>query len=159
MKLKGTIAALAIAAATGGPALAAEIAPTDVVFEDGAITQSLSGGAGDVENGAILMNKGSGNCIACHQVTALEHLPFHGDVGPSLDGAADRWTEGELRGIVANAKEWFPDTMMPSFYRTEGYVRPGNAYTGKAVEGEVKPLLTAQEIEDVVAFLMTLKEE
>lgn len=159
MKLKGTIAALAIAAATGGPALAAEIAPTEVVFEDGAITQSLSGGAGDVESGAILMNKGSGNCIACHQVTALDHLPFHGDIGPSLDGVADRWTEAELRGIVANAKQWFPDTMMPSFYRIEGYVRPGNAYTGKAAEGELSPLLTAQEIEDVVAFLMTLKEE
>ena len=158
MKLKGTIAALAVAAATGGSAMAAEIAPTDVVYEDGAITQSLSGGAGDVESGAILMNKGAANCIACHQVTALEHLPFHGEIGPSLDGAADRWTEGELRGIVANAKEWFPDTMMPSFYRAEGFVRPGNAYTGKAAEGELSPLLTAQEIEDVVAFLMTLKE-
>ena len=86
-------------------------------------------------------------------------MPFHGDIGPSLDGAADRWSEGELRGIVANAKEWFPDTMMPSFYRTEGYTRPGNGFSGKAVEGEVTPLLTAQEIEDVVAFLMTLKEE
>ena len=131
----------------------------DVVYQDGAISQSLSGTSGDIENGAVLMNKGAGNCIACHQVTALEHLPFHGEIGPSLDGAADRWSEGELRGIVANAKEWFPDTMMPAFYKTDGFVRLGNAYTGKAHEGDVAPLLTAQQVEDVVAFLMTLKEE
>lgn len=159
MTLKGTIAATVLVAAIGGPALAAETAPMDVVYEDGAIAQSLSGGAGNVEDGAVLMNKGAGNCIACHQVTALDHLPFHGDIGPSLDGAADRWTEGELRGIVANAKNWFPDTMMPAFYRTDGFTRIGNAYSGKALEGDVAPLLTAQEIENVVAFLMTLKEE
>ena len=158
--MKRTVAIATVTASLFGSAVvAAEIAPTDVVFEDGAITQSLSGQPGDVDNGASIMNKGAGNCIACHQVTALEHLPFHGEIGPSLDGAADRWTEGELRGIVSNAKEWFPDTMMPAFYKTEGFIRLGNAYTGKAHEGEVKPLLTAQEIEDVVAFLMTLKEE
>lgn len=157
--MKRTVAIATVTAALIAGAAVAEIKPMDVVYEDGAITQSLSGAAGNVENGSVLMNKGAGNCIACHQVTALEHLPFHGDVGPSLDGAADRWTEGELRGIVANAKEWFPDTMMPSFYRTDGFVRIGNAYTGKALEGDVAPLLTAQEIEDVVAFLMTLKEE
>jgi sulfur-oxidizing protein SoxX len=153
---------VAIAAATGtfiaGMAFA-EIKPMDVVFEDGAIATSLSGAAGSPESGADIMNKGAGNCIACHQVSALSHLPFHGEIGPSLDGAADRWSEGELRGIVANAKEWFPDTMMPAFYKTEGFIRLGNAYTGKAHEGDVAPLLTAQQIEDVVAFLMTLKEE
>ena len=47
---------------------------------------------------------------------------------------------------------------MPSFYKTEGFIRPGNAYTGKAAEGELEPLLTAQQIEDVVSFLLTLKE-
>jgi sulfur-oxidizing protein SoxX len=79
-------------------------------------------------------------------------------VGPELDGVADRWTEAELRGIVANAKEMFPETIMPSFYKTSGFVRPGNAYTGKAAEGELEPLLNAQQIEDVVAYLLTLKE-
>ena len=83
-----------------------------------------------------------------------------GEVGPSLDGAGDRWTEAELRGIVANAKMMFDGSVMPSFYKTEGFTRLGDAYTGKAYgEGEVQPLLTAQEIEDVVSFLMTLKEE
>lgn len=151
--LMTSVACLAAVAAT-----AEEVAPMNVMYEDGAVSKSLSGMPGDPASGAEIMNKGAGNCIACHQVTALEHLPFHGEIGPSLDGAADRWSEAELRGIVANAKNWFPDTMMPAFYKTEGFIRLGNAYTGKAHEGEVEPLLTAQQVEDVVAFLMTLKE-
>lgn len=136
------------------------VKPTDVVFEDGAIAASLSGAAGDPVNGAVLMNKGSGNCIACHAVDALSDLPFHGEVGPPLDGVADRWTEAELRGIVADAKMMFDGTVMPSFYKTKGFTRLGDAYTGKAhTDGDVMPLLTAQDIEDVVAFLITLKEE
>ncbi|NND18070.1 MAG: sulfur oxidation c-type cytochrome SoxX [Silicimonas sp.] len=141
-----------------GVAFANEIGPTNVVFEDGAVSSSLSGAPGNPDEGRIIMNKGSGNCIACHQVSALSDLPFHGEIGPPLDGVADRWSEAELRGIVSNAKVMFPDSMMPSFYKTEGFVRPGNAYTGKAAEGELDPLLTAQQIEDVVAFLLTLKE-
>ncbi|MCY4300359.1 MAG: sulfur oxidation c-type cytochrome SoxX [Aestuariivita sp.] len=136
-----------------------EIAPEDVVYEDGAVDVSLSGTAGDISAGAEIMNKGAGNCIACHQVTALQHIPFHGEIGPSLDGAANRWTVAELRGLVANAKIWFPETMMPAFYKVDGFIRLGDAYTGKAHDGEVQPLLTAQQIEDVVAFLATLKEE
>jgi len=151
-----TITAAAVVAALG--ASAAEVAPTAVAFEDGAVSTSLSGTAGDPEAGAVIMNKGAGNCIACHQVSALSNLPFHGEIGPPLDGVGDRWSEAELRGIVANAKMMFPDTMMPSFYKTEGYIRPGNGFTGKAAEGALDPLLTAQQIEDVVAYLLTLKE-
>lgn len=141
-------------------AYAEMVKPEDVIFDDGAIATSLSGAPGDPENGAILMNKGAGNCIACHAVSELSHLAFHGEIGPPLDGAADRWSEAELRGIVANAKIMFEGTMMPAFYKTSGFTRLGDAYTGKAHDdSEVQPLLTAQEIEDVVSFLMTLKEE
>ncbi|WP_299773836.1 sulfur oxidation c-type cytochrome SoxX [uncultured Tateyamaria sp.] len=152
---------LGLAAALTASVVSAEaVKPTAVVFEDGAIASSLSGTPGDAANGAILMNKGSGNCIACHSVEALSDLPFHGEVGPPLDGVADRWSEAELRGIVADAKMMFDGTVMPSFYKTTGFTRLGDAYTGKAHgEGEVQPLLTAQEIEDVVAFLVTLKFE
>lgn len=154
------LGAVLLTTASASLTLAETIAPGDVVYdEDGAVAASLTGTPGDVENGAILMNKGAGNCIACHEVTALSHLPFHGEIGPMLDGAADRWTQAELRGIVANAKVLFEGSMMPSFYRTDGFVRIGDAYTGKPLEGEVAPLLTAQEVEDVVAFLMTLKDE
>jgi len=154
--LTAALAALGIAA----PALADSVDPSDIVWEDDvAIPASLSGASGDVDNGRVLMNKGSGNCIACHQVSALSELPFHGEIGPSLDGAADRWSEAALRGIVANAKRMFPESMMPAFYKVDGFVRPGEDYTGKPVEGEVEPLLTAQQIEDVVAYLMTLHYE
>lgn len=140
-------------------ALAEPVAPEAVPFDEyGAVVASLSGEPGDVDRGRELMNKGSGNCIACHAVSDLSELGFHGEIGPVLDGAADRWTEADLRGIVANAKLAFPDTMMPSFYKASGYIRPGEEYTGEAPTGPLSPLLTAQEVEDVVAYLMTLKE-
>ncbi len=159
MKLSTTI--LAAAVLTAGAAQAGPVAPGDVQYgEYGEVTESLTGVPGDPENGAnVMKNKGIGNCIACHQVTALNDAPFHGEIGPPLDGVADRWGEAELRGILADAKMTFPDSMMPSYYKVEGFVRPGNAYTGKAAEGELDPLLTAQQIEDVVAFLSTLKYE
>lgn len=145
---------------TASTAFAEAVKPTDVVFVDGAVETSLSGVAGDPAVGAEIMNKGAGNCIACHQVSALSHLAFHGEIGPPLDGVADRWTVPELRGIVANAKVMFDGSLMPSFYRTEGFIRLGDAYTGEAHgDGEVQPLLTAQQVEDVVAFLVTLKEQ
>lgn len=157
--MKTTIlTAMAIALTTGGLS-AGEIAPTAVSFVDGAITESLTGTPGDPAEGrAIVGDKSKGNCVACHEVTDLADVPFHGEIGPMLDGAGDRWSEAELRGIVANAKIMFEDSMMPSFYKTEGFIRPGKAYTGKAADDTFGPLLTAQQIEDVVAYLATLKE-
>ncbi|SPH16557.1 hypothetical protein DEA8626_00067 [Defluviimonas aquaemixtae] len=140
-------------------AAAAETTPASVAFEEGAITQSLTGAPGDPAEGAnVMSNRGLGNCVACHAVSTMPDVPFQGNVGPPLDGAGDRWEEAELRGIVSDAKMTFDGTIMPSFYKTGPYVRPGNAFTGKAAEGELAPLLTAQQIEDVVAYLLTLKE-
>lgn len=158
--MKQLTSILALAALTAGAAQAAEtVAPGAVVFDEGAVAASLTGAPGNAANAPDIMNKGAGNCIACHQVTALADLPFHGEVGPSLDGAGSRWTEAELRGIVANAKMMFDGSVMPSFYKTTGFTRLGDAYTGKAHQGTVEPLLTAQQIEDVVAFLLTLKDD
>ena len=156
--MKRIISAAAVAGL--GTVALAQTAPNDVTFGDyGQIEATLSGMTGDPAAGLeIMVARGKGNCIACHQVSALEEYPFHGEVGPSLDGAGDRWEESDLRGIVANAKMTFPDTIMPAFYKTDGFYRPGNGYTGKAAEGELDPILTAQEIEDVVAYLMTLRD-
>ena len=140
------------------PVHAEVIKPTEVSYDDGAVSESLTGAPGDPDAGRQIMNKGSGNCIACHAVSDLDELPFHGEVGPPLDGVADRWSEAELRGIVANAKQMFPETVMPSFYKTEGFIRPGDDYTGKAAQGDLEPLLSAQDVENVVAYLKTLKE-
>ena len=144
---------------TAFAAYADEIKPSDVSFEDGAVALSLSGMAGNAAEGRdIVGNKKKGNCVACHQISDLADVPFQGEIGPMLDGAGERWSEAELRGIVANAKIMFEDSMMPSFYKTEGFIRPGNAYTGEAADDTFAPLLSAQQIEDVVAYLSTLKE-
>ncbi|MEQ8293237.1 MAG: sulfur oxidation c-type cytochrome SoxX [Roseovarius sp.] len=156
--LTATCAAVLMTAVS---AAADEVAPDDVTYgEYGAVETSLSGAEGNAENGAEVMKARSmGNCVACHQVSALSDAPFHGEIGPVLDGAGDRWTEAELRGIVSNAKNTFPESMMPAYYKSSGFIRPGDAFTGKAGEEPLPPLLTAQQIEDVVAFLMTQKEE
>lgn len=157
--MKRTLVAIVAAAALASGLTAGEIAPTEVKFEDGGISESLTGVAGDPASGReIVGNKSLGNCVACHEVSDLADVPFHGEIGPMLDGAGDRWSEAELRGIVANAKIMFEDSMMPSFYKTEGFIRPGNAYTGKAADDTFGPLLSAQQVEDVVAYLATLKE-
>lgn len=157
--MKNVFIGAAVVAIISTGALAEEILPTKVAFEDGAVAQSLSGQPGDAANGRIIVgDKGQGNCVACHQATDLADVPFHGEIGPMLDGAGDRWSEAELRGIVANAKIMFEGSMMPSFYKTEGFTRPGNAYTGEAADDTFGPLLTAQQIEDVVAYLVTLKD-
>lgn len=152
---------LAILALTvSGLSVSAEtVVPTSVAYNDGSVEASLTGVAGDPAMGReIVGSKKLGNCVACHQVSDLSDIPFHGEIGPMLDGAGDRWSEAELRGIVSNAKMMFEDSLMPSFYKTEGFIRPGNAYTGKAPDDTFGPLLSAQQIEDVVAYLSTLKE-
>ena len=140
----------------------AQTAPKEVVHgEYGEIEVSLTGAPGDAAAGKeVMTTRGLGNCIACHQVTELDEFPFHGEVGPSLDGVGDRWTEADLRGIIVNAKQVFPGTIMPAFYKSSDFIRPGDAFTGKAAADpdDLTPLLTAQQVEDVVAYLLTLKD-
>lgn len=150
--------ALGVAAASAATLAAAETAPGAVVFAEGAVAQSLTGQPGDPKAGvAVMTDRGLGNCVACHQIGTLPDVPFQGDIGPALDGAGSRWSEAQLRGIVANAKMTFEGSFMPAFYKTTGYIRPGDAYTGKAAPADLPPILTAQQIEDVVAYLVTLK--
>ena len=98
------------------------VAPDDVKFSEyGEVEASLSGMPGDAADGLeIMVSRGKGNCIACHQVTELEEYPFHGEVGPTLDGVGEYRSAEELRGIVANAKMTYEGTIMPAFYRTSG---------------------------------------
>ncbi|QFU09065.1 Cytochrome c [Rhodobacteraceae bacterium THAF1] len=160
MKISSSLWAGAFALTAGAAFAQTAPAPTEVVYDDyGSVAESLTGQTGDAAAGAeVVSNKSMGNCIACHQVSDLADVPFQGEVGPSLDGVADRWTEADLRGIIANAKMVFPGTIMPAFYKNDGYIRPGNAYTGKPAEGTLDPLLSADQVENVVAYLMTLKE-
>ena len=130
----------------------AETMAMDVVFDDGAVADSLTGVAGDAANGRnVFASRKKGNCLACHENSDWSEQLFHGEVGPSLDGAGDRWTEAELRGLLTNSKKTFEDTIMPSFYRTSGFNRNLEKFDGKTI-------LSAQEVEDVLAYLQTLVE-
>ena len=146
-----TVAAAAVCLA--GAAVAGAVAPGEVAFEDGAVNASLTGVAGDPAAGReIFVGRKLGNCLACHKNADHEDQQFHGEVGPPLDGVADRWSEAELRGIIVNAKMMFDGTIMPAFYRVDGLNRVLDKFEGKTI-------LSAQEVEDVVAYLKTLKEE
>lgn len=157
MRLTAITAAATLLA---GTAMAEVVAPQDVTYtEYGEVSQSLTGVPGDAERGkAIFIARSEGNCVACHAVAQLSDVPFHGEVGPELTWTGEMRSAEELRGIVANAKMMFEGTVMPSFYKTSGYTRPGDGYTGKAAQGEIAPILSAQDIEDVVAFLLTLQD-
>ena len=118
-----------------------------------AIPASLTGKPGDPANGRkIAIDRRKGNCLACHAISAIPEQQFHGNVGPALDGVGAIYSEAELRLRVANPKVLNPDTMMPSFYRTTGFHRVQKIWEGKSI-------ISAQEVEDVVAFLKTLKKK
>ncbi len=146
----GGAAIIALCATVGA---ASEVAPSDVKFEEGVINASLTGQAGDAASGRkVFANRKQGNCLACHANADMPEQSFHGEVGPTLDGVADRWSEAELRGIVSNAKMTFEGTIMPAFYISAGYERPLGKFEGKSI-------LSAQQVEDVIAYLKTLKDE
>ncbi len=122
------------------------------IVNDNSIPASLTGTAGDAKAGrAIMINRKLGNCLACHSVSDMSEQQFHGKIGPLLDGVADRYSEGELRMLVVNSKQVNPDTFMPAFYRTEGLHMVLKKFEGKTI-------LSAQQVEDVVAYLATRKE-
>jgi sulfur-oxidizing protein SoxX len=114
------------------------------------IPDSLTGMPGDATRGRALVLDRSSTCILCHS-GPFPQATFQGDLAPSLAGAGSRWSEGQLRLRLVDASRLNPATIMPSFYRTEGLVRVGAAWRGK-------PILSAEQIEDIVAYLVTLRE-
>ncbi len=120
------------------------------MIKDDAIAKSLTGKAGNAANGRKLaINRKKGNCLACH-VMPIPEQPYHGNVGPSLMGVASRLSEGEVRLRLVNPKMLNPNTMMPAFYRKDGFTRVMKKFKGKT-------MLSASDIEDLVAYTMTLK--
>ncbi len=152
---------LAAGVALAATSLQADVvAPDDVTMSEyGEVFERLTSEPGDPARGAeIFVSRAQGNCLACHAVTALADEPWHGEVGPILDGVATRWEEPALRGLLVNADMTFPDSIMPSFYKVSGFTRPGDAFTSRPAPADLQPMLSAQQIEDVVAFLMTLTD-
>lgn len=116
-----------------------------------AILASLTGSPGDPARGkAIVLNRQVGLCILCHSGPFPEER-FQGTLAPDMKGAGARWSEGQLRLRIVDARVLNPDTIMPPYYTTEGLSRVAPAFAGKT-------LMNAGQIEDVVAFLMTLKD-
>lgn len=144
---------LAIALVTASAVSVADIAPEDVPFDSGLqVKESLTGTAGDpVEGRKVFANRKLGNCLACHATSDQSEQPFHGEVGPSLDGVGGRYPEGLLRTLVINAKKVFSEaTVMPGFYTLEQGAHVADKFAGKTI-------LTAQQVEDVVAYLKAMK--
>lgn len=144
------VAAALCAAVTS--ACAAELAPGEVKIMDGQASQSLTGMPGNPADGRkFFADRKLGNCLACHANSDMKEQLFHGEVGPPLDGVAERWSTEQLRAIVVNSKAVFgPQTVMPGFYSLE---------VGKNVRKDLvgKTILTAEQVESIVAYLATLK--
>lgn len=124
--------------------------PAAVRSQD-AIPESLTGTPGDPARGrAIVTNRQVGLCLLCHSGPFPEER-LQGNLAPSLAGAGRRWSEGQLRLRIVDSSRINPTTIMPAYHRTEGLVRVALAWRGK-------PILSPAQIEDVVAFLMTLRD-
>ncbi|ARE41566.1 Sulfur oxidation protein SoxX [Rhodovulum sp. P5] len=158
---KVALSALCLAASLGLAHAEVTVTPQDLKIDEyGFVPEPLTDTPGDPVNGRkIVGTKSLGNCVSCHVISEMAHdVPFHGEVGPELDGVPDRYPEAMIRGILANSKNVFEGTVMPAYYKVDGFNRIADGFTSKPLEGEVKPLLSAQQIEDVLAYLMTLSD-
>jgi L-cysteine S-thiosulfotransferase len=143
LAIAATITA-AIHPATAGPA------PRPYTIAGDAIPAPLTGAPGDAARGkAIVASRQTGLCLLCHSAPLPEEK-FQGTIGPDLKGAGSRYTEGQLRLRIVDSSAVNPGTIMPAYYRLDGLERVAPAFRGRTV-------LTAEQIEDVVAFLMTLR--
>lgn len=151
--MRTPITGLAVAAVLAGmlagnaEAAARKKAP-DREYFDVSRMAPLTDQAGDPVNGKKMVRT-KGLCLSCHAMPIPEEAD-HGDVAPDLAGVGSRWQPAELRMRVVDPKVLNPDTIMPSFFKKEGLHRVAKNWEGQTI-------LTAQEVEDVVAYLATLK--
>lgn len=134
----------------GLPCLAAAEDLRSYAVTGDAIPHSLTGVAGDVARGRALVVERSSTCILCHSGPFPEQK-FQGDLAPDLAGSGSRWSEGQLRLRLVDASRLNAATIMPSYYRVDGLDRVGTLWRGK-------PILSAEQIEDIVAYLVTLRQ-
>jgi sulfur-oxidizing protein SoxX len=146
--------ALAIAALMTGGSTGRSFAETGLrhyTIVGDAIPASLTGTAGDPVRGrAIAANRQVGLCLLCHTGPFSEEK-LQGTLAPSIAGAGSRWSIGQLRLRIVDASRLNPDTIMPPYYHIDGLTRVAPGFVAK-------PILTAEQIEDVVAFLATLRD-
>ena len=146
MRRSGLAIALCVAATTAW----AQTGLRPYKIQGDAIPDSLTGEPGDAARGrAIVLNRQVGLCILCHS-GPFPGERFQGTLAPDLTGAGARWSVGQLRLRIVDASRFNPDTIMPPYYRIDGLNRVAPVFAGK-------PLLDAAQIEDVVAWLATLR--
>ena len=114
------------------------------------ILESLTGAPGDATHGRALVLERTNTCILCHSGPFPEEK-FQGDLAPNLSGSGSRWSIGQLRLRLVDASRLNPATIMPSYYRIDGLDRVAPNWRGK-------PILSAEQIEDIVAYLATLRD-
>jgi sulfur-oxidizing protein SoxX len=139
---------LAVLLALPCPAGAQVLQPYTVVGD--AIPEPLTNARGDATRGRALVVERSSTCILCHSGPFPEQK-FQGDLAPDLSGSGSRWSEGQLRLRLVDASRLNAASIMPSYYRVDGLDRVGTLWRGK-------PILSAEQIEDIVAYLATLRE-
>jgi sulfur-oxidizing protein SoxX len=142
------VAGTLLAAALSGVTLAQDL--QTYVVEGDAIPLSLTGKPGDPVRGRALVLDRSSTCILCHS-GPFEEIRFQSDLAPGLAGAGSRWSVSQLRLRLVDASRLNAQTIMPSYYRGDGLARVGAAWHDR-------PILSAEQIEDIVAFLATLRE-
>ena len=130
------------------PVEAQALQPYAVVGD--AIPEPLTSTRGDAARGRTLVVERSSTCILCHSGPFPEQK-FQGDLAPDLSGSGSRWSEGQLRLRLVDASRLNAATIMPSYYRVDGLQRVGTPWRGK-------PILSAEQIEDIVAYLVTLRD-
>ncbi len=119
-------------------------------FAGDSIPASLTGAKGDPARGrAIVANRQVGLCLLCHSGPFPEER-FQGNLAPDLSGVGARFSEGEIRLRIVDSTKLNPQSIMPAYYKSDGLTRVAPAFRGKTV-------LTAEQIEDIVAYLLTLK--
>ncbi len=127
---------------------AQELRPYSITGDS--IMESLTGAPGEAARGRALVLERTSTCILCHSGPFPEEK-FQGDLAPNLAGTGSRWSQGQIRLRLVNASRLNPATIMPSYYRVDGLDRVAPTWRGK-------PILSAEQIEDIVAFLASLRE-
>jgi len=114
------------------------------------LPEPLEGLQGDPVRGRTVVARQSSTCILCH-AGPFPNPHLQGNIGPDLHGVGARLTPAEIRAQIVDARRVNPDSPMPSFWGTDGRIRVGPAW-------QSRPILQAQEIEDAVAYLSTLRD-
>ncbi|MEQ1805076.1 MAG: sulfur oxidation c-type cytochrome SoxX [Burkholderiaceae bacterium] len=122
----------------------------DYRVDGDAITLPLSAAAGDAARGrSIVADRGLSLCLLCHAAPIAEERS-QGDIGPDLRSVGARFTDAQLRLRLVNARRLNPVSVMPPYFASRELLRVAPSWQGK-------PVLSAQQIEDVVAYLRTLR--